>query len=125
MPKGCADRTCLSDNIDYDELKVLIKVHMTRDQVPIPGQEDTSLAKFEEVFFNEICNPYDRVDLFVSSKVDEISRQLSKSSAITIVGQCSCRLRFYPKSRPSISGSICVRQCEAIIPEVGEYREIR
>ena len=43
------------DNIDYNELKTLIKVHTTRGQaqaIPIPGQEDTALAKFEQV-----CEP--------------------------------------------------------------------
>lgn len=66
-------------NIDYNELKTLIKVHTTKDQaqaIPIPGQEDTALAKFEQAFFNELSNQHDRVDLFVNSKADEISRRL-------------------------------------------------
>jgi hypothetical protein len=57
----------------------LIKVHTTKDQaqaIPIPGQADTALAKFEEAFFNELCDQHDRVDLFVNSKADEISRRL-------------------------------------------------
>lgn len=68
-----------ADNVDYNELKNLIKVNTTRDQgqaIAIPGQEDTSLAKFEEQFFNELQNQHDRVDLFVKSKADEISRRL-------------------------------------------------
>jgi SPX domain protein involved in polyphosphate accumulation len=73
------------DNIDYNELKTLIKVHTTRGQaqaIPIPGQEDTALAKFEQAFFNELSEQHDRVDLFVNSKADEISRRLGMSAAI-------------------------------------------
>lgn len=73
-----------TDNIDYNELKTLIKVHTTKDQaqaIAIPGQEDTALAKFEEAFFNELSDQHDRVDLFVNSKADEISRRLGTSSS--------------------------------------------
>ena len=42
----------------------------------IPGHVDTALAKFENLFFNELSNQHDRVDLFVSSKADEIGRRL-------------------------------------------------
>ncbi|KAH8821051.1 hypothetical protein F5884DRAFT_816691 [Xylogone sp. PMI_703] len=67
-------------NIDYNELKHLIKVNTTKDQaqaIAIPGHSDTSLAAFEDFFFNELCNQHDRVDLFVRSKADEISRRLA------------------------------------------------
>ena len=67
------------DNVDYNELKHLIKAHTTRAQgsaIAIPGQADTSLRIFEDLFFNELSNQHDRVDLFVRSKSDEISRRL-------------------------------------------------
>jgi hypothetical protein len=60
-------------------LKNLIKVHTAKDQaqaIAIPGHADTSLARFEESFFNELSNQHDRVDLFVRSKADEITRRL-------------------------------------------------
>ncbi|KAL2758103.1 hypothetical protein ACRALDRAFT_1074834 [Sodiomyces alcalophilus JCM 7366] len=66
-------------NIDYNSLKHEIKVHTTRDQataVTIPGQRDPSLEKFEERLYLELCSQHDRVDLFVNSKADEISRRL-------------------------------------------------
>lgn len=71
-------------NVDYNELKNLIKVHTTKDQgqaIVIPGHVDTALAKFEESFFNELSNQHDRVDLFVKSKADEIARRLRTTSS--------------------------------------------
>lgn len=75
--------TICADNVDYNELKNLIKVNTTRDQgqaIAIPGQENTRLAKFEGEFYNELSNQHDRVDLFVKSKADEISRRLRRST---------------------------------------------
>lgn len=71
------------DNIDYNALKHHIKVHTTRDQasaIAIPGHQDTALAKFEDELFLELCRQHDRVDLFVTSKADELSRRLRKAS---------------------------------------------
>jgi hypothetical protein len=67
------------DNVDYNELKHLIKVNTTRDQgqaIPIPGHDDSALQKFENLFYGELWNQHDRVDLFVKSKADEYSRRL-------------------------------------------------
>lgn len=79
-------------NVDYNELKNLIKVHTTKDQgqaIAIPGQADTALAKFEDVFFNELYNQHDRVDLFVKSKADEIGRRLQflEKQVIRLLGR--------------------------------------
>lgn len=38
------------------------------------------MTKFEEFFFNELSDQHDRVDLFVTSKADEISRRLGQSA---------------------------------------------
>jgi hypothetical protein len=68
-----------SDNVDYNELKYLIKVNTTRDQaqaIAIPGHVDSTLQKFENLFFAELWNQHDRVDLFVKSKADEYGRRL-------------------------------------------------
>ncbi|GAB1316254.1 hypothetical protein MFIFM68171_06464 [Madurella fahalii] len=66
-------------NIDYNSLKHHIKVHTTKDQataIAIPGHQDTALRKFEDELYSELCRQHDRVDLFVTSKADEISRRL-------------------------------------------------
>ena len=67
------------DDVNYDELKNLIKVHTTKDEgqaIAIPEQSDIALEEFEDFFFNELSNQHDCVDLFVKSKADEISRRL-------------------------------------------------
>lgn len=66
-------------NVDYNELKNLIKVNTTKDQgqaIAIPGHVDIALARFEAAFFDELSNQHDRVGLFVSSKADEVARRL-------------------------------------------------
>jgi SPX domain protein involved in polyphosphate accumulation len=45
----------------------------------IPGQQNASLAKFEETFYRELQRQHDRVHLFVISKADELSRRLGRS----------------------------------------------
>jgi SPX domain protein involved in polyphosphate accumulation len=68
-------------NIDYNSLKHHIKVHTTKDQataIAIPGRPNTALHKFEDDFYEELCRQHDRVELFVSSKADEIGRRLRK-----------------------------------------------
>jgi hypothetical protein len=67
------------DNVDYNELKYLIKVNTTRDQaqaIAIPGHADYALQKFENLFYGELWSQHDRVDLFVKSKADELGRRL-------------------------------------------------
>ena len=54
-------------------------MHTSRDQataIAIPGRPNTALLKFEDDFYSELCGQHDRVDLFVSSKADEIARRL-------------------------------------------------
>ncbi|CCF44768.1 SPX domain-containing protein [Colletotrichum higginsianum] len=66
-------------NVDYNSLKHEIKVHTSRDQataIAIPGHQDAALKRFEDNLYHELCQQHDRVDLFVSSKADEISRRL-------------------------------------------------
>lgn len=70
-----------SDNLDYNSLKHEIKVHTTRDQataIAIPGHQDATLKKFEDNLYGELCRQHDRVDLFITSKADEISRRLGE-----------------------------------------------
>ncbi|KAK3682104.1 hypothetical protein B0T22DRAFT_276055 [Podospora appendiculata] len=71
-------------NIDYNALKHYIKANTTKDQataIAIPGHHDASLAKFEAELYGELSGQHDRVDLFVKSKADEISRRLQHLSS--------------------------------------------
>lgn len=73
----------ITDNIDYNELKHLIKRHTTKEQskaIAIPGHDDISLLEFEEPFYKELCCQHDRIDLFVRSKAGELNRRLGTSN---------------------------------------------
>jgi len=67
------------NNIDYNDLKHLIKVNTTRDQgqaMNIPGHDDIALEKFEEHFYNELYLQHKRIDDFVKDKANVIGRRL-------------------------------------------------
>ncbi|KAL8720240.1 MAG: hypothetical protein Q9225_002872 [Loekoesia sp. 1 TL-2023] len=68
-------------NVDYNDLKRLIKIRTTRGQgeaLTIPGHhnEAKALQAFEDEFFAELVDQHQRVDLFVRSKAGEINRRL-------------------------------------------------
>lgn len=66
-------------NVDYDELKNLIKSQTTTSPGQarvIPGQHASVTREFEEGFFQELTSQHDRVELFVRSKADEFERRL-------------------------------------------------
>ncbi|KAH0555773.1 hypothetical protein GP486_006283 [Trichoglossum hirsutum] len=70
-----------SYNVEYNEIKHLIKVRTTRDQahaisIPGRGNENAALNEFEEELYSELCEQHQRIDLFVASKSGEISRRL-------------------------------------------------
>ena len=77
----------LTDNIDYDDIKHLIKERTHRNHDPrvpataisIPGQDSTlePLESFEAELFAELQEQHGRIDLFVKSKLGEITRRLS------------------------------------------------
>ncbi|KAI1344857.1 hypothetical protein F5Y15DRAFT_7655 [Xylariaceae sp. FL0016] len=72
-------------NIDYNSLKHQIKTHTSKAQataIAIPGQQDHALQRFEGSFYRELVAQHDRVDLFVTSKADEISRRLRHLSGL-------------------------------------------
>ncbi|KAL6856506.1 SPX domain-containing protein [Trichoderma novae-zelandiae] len=76
---SCLCTILTQHNVDYNSLKHEIKVHTTRDQataLTIPGHPDTALDRFEDALYNELCRQHDRLDMFVVSKADEISRRL-------------------------------------------------
>jgi SPX domain protein involved in polyphosphate accumulation len=68
-------------NLDYNSIKHEIKMHTTRDQataMAIPGQKDEALSRFEDGLYMELGRQHERLQLFVSSKADEISRRLGR-----------------------------------------------
>lgn len=77
-----------TDNIDYNELKSLIRTHTSPPTsshshssvapVVIPGQRDEAVSRFEAAFARELGAQHARVDLFVRSKADEFRRRLGE-----------------------------------------------
>ncbi|KAI9709169.1 MAG: hypothetical protein M1812_007754 [Candelaria pacifica] len=70
------------DNVDYNDIKHLIKARTTRGQaqaISIPGRsdEDKALKDFEDELFTELFEQHHRIGLFVLSKSGEIERRLS------------------------------------------------
>ncbi|MCJ1466927.1 hypothetical protein MMC07_005549 [Pseudocyphellaria aurata] len=68
-------------NIDYNDIKYLIKAHTTRGQaqaVTVPGKDNEAkaLQKFEDRLYAELWEQHQRIDLFVQSKAGEITRRL-------------------------------------------------
>ncbi|KAL8859553.1 MAG: hypothetical protein Q9178_003952 [Gyalolechia marmorata] len=68
-------------NVDYNDLKRLIKTRTTRGQgeallIPGHGNEVKALRAFEQEFYRELTDQHQRVNLFVQSKAGEINRRL-------------------------------------------------
>ncbi|KAA6410368.1 MAG: hypothetical protein FRX48_05789 [Lasallia pustulata] len=69
-------------NVDYNDIKHLIKVRTTRGQaeavsIPGHGHESKALRDFEEELYAELHEQHQRIDLFVQSKSGEIARRLT------------------------------------------------
>lgn len=82
MPARLHELTMLVDNIDYNDIKQLIKLHTTtNDARPklIPGKQDTEHQSFEDELEKELSSQHQRIDLFVQSKAGEIARRLGMS----------------------------------------------
>ncbi|OCL14007.1 hypothetical protein AOQ84DRAFT_281997, partial [Glonium stellatum] len=68
-----------TDNVDYDEIKYLIKEHTTPGSgkaVAIPGHEEIAGQDFEDLLYDELVEQHARVNLFIRSKSGEIERRL-------------------------------------------------
>jgi hypothetical protein len=84
---NCFSNSFSQDNVEYNDIKHLIKVRTTRDQahaISIPSRGnggDTALKEFEDELYSALSEQHQRIDLFVFSKSGEISRRLSKSLA--------------------------------------------
>lgn len=77
-----------TDNVDYDDLKYLIKLHTTGNPTeaqPIPnGKPETLRAhQLEDQLFEELERQHARVNDFVQVKSGEVSRRLSMCMAPT------------------------------------------
>jgi hypothetical protein len=85
VPQTRNARTTLTreDNVDYNEIKYLIKARTTKGQataisIPGYGNENAALDEFEEQLYDEFCDQHQRINLFVKSKAGEIQRRLSE-----------------------------------------------
>lgn len=70
------------DNIDYNDIKHLIKVRTTHCQgqaktIPGSNNEAKPFHAFEDEFYRELREQHQRIDLFVRSKSGEIARRLA------------------------------------------------
>ena len=71
------------DNVDYNDIKRLIKVRTTQGQgqgqakaIAVSGHETKALHAFEDELYRELRDQHQRIDLFVQSKAGEIGRRL-------------------------------------------------
>lgn len=69
------------DNVDYNDIKHLIKVRTTQGQgqaknIPGSNNEVKQLQAFEDELYGELYEQHQRVGLFVKSKSGEIGRRL-------------------------------------------------
>lgn len=73
---------CLvSENIDYDDLKRIIKDRTTSSQhqprfIPGQGNETKALKDFEKELYDQLLEQHERVSRFVRCKGDELARRL-------------------------------------------------
>ncbi|KAL6715024.1 hypothetical protein ACLMJK_007285 [Lecanora helva] len=70
------------DNVDYNDIKRLIKVRTTYGQcearaIPGSNNEAKQLQAFEDELYCELREQHQRIDLFVQSKSGEIARRLA------------------------------------------------
>ncbi|KAL8694717.1 MAG: hypothetical protein Q9218_000643 [Villophora microphyllina] len=113
-------------NVDYDDLKRLIKVRTTRSQgdaLTIPGCENEAkaLQTFENEFYAEFKDQHQRVDLFVQSKAGEIRRRLAHLDKQ--VGQMQQRHALHPTGKISVKRLEKYSRAEEVAEKAGE--EIR
>ncbi|KAL8942948.1 MAG: hypothetical protein Q9216_001363 [Gyalolechia sp. 2 TL-2023] len=113
-------------NVDYNDLKRLIKVRTTRGQgeaLTIPGHQNEarSLQAFENDFFAELVDQHQRVDLFVQSKAGEVNRRLLHLDRQ--IGQLQQRFPSYHTHKVSVRCLEKFAKAEEAAEKAGE--EIR
>lgn len=114
------------DNVDYNDLKSLIRRRTTRGQgeaLTIPGHanEAKALQAFEDEFLSQLINQHQRVDLFVQSKAGEINRRLAHLNKQ--VGRLHRRYALHPTGRISVKRLERYSKAEEVAEQAGE--EIR
>lgn len=77
-----------SDNVDYNDIKLLIKLQTSNRQgqgraQTIPGKDNEAKEsdRFEEELFSELKAQHQRIQLFVQSKAGEITRRLGEATS--------------------------------------------
>jgi hypothetical protein len=73
----------IGDNVDYNDIKQLIKKHTTSASgkaVIIPGQSKDDQHQADDLLYQVLCEQHERINLFVRSKKYEIDRRLGKKS---------------------------------------------
>ncbi|KAL9602269.1 MAG: hypothetical protein Q9219_001994 [cf. Caloplaca sp. 3 TL-2023] len=110
-------------NVDYNDLKRLIKVRTTRGQgeaLTIPGHENEarSLRAFEDEFFAELADQHERVNLFVQSKAGEINRRLIHLDRQ--IGQLQHRYPSYQHQNVSVKCLERFARAEEAVEKAGE-----
>ncbi|KAI4266588.1 MAG: hypothetical protein L6R38_008660 [Xanthoria sp. 2 TBL-2021] len=110
-------------NVDYNDLKRLIKVRTTRGQgealsIPGHGNEAKALKAFEQEFYRELTDQHQRVDLFVQSKAGEISRRLLHLDKQ--VGQLQQRYAVLQPGKISVKRLERYSRAEAAAEKAGE-----
>ena len=71
----------IPDNVDYNDLKHLIKVHTSKDHsrafpIPIHESDAQRVQQFEQELKAELERQHERVNEFVQVKAGELSRKL-------------------------------------------------
>ncbi|KAL8970431.1 MAG: hypothetical protein Q9183_001525 [Haloplaca sp. 2 TL-2023] len=113
----------MADNVDYNDLKRLIKIRTTRGQgeaLTIPGHENEAkaLQGFENEFYAELKDQHQRVDLFVQSKAGEIQRRLVHLDKQ--IGQLQQRYTSQPTGRISVKRLERFSKAEEAAEKAGE-----
>ena len=75
------NRHATLDNVDYNDIKHLIKVRTTQGQgqakaIPDSDNEAKAFHAFEDELYRELRDQHQRIDLFVQSKAGEVGRRL-------------------------------------------------
>ena len=117
--RGCAQ----ADNVDYNDIKRLIKQRTTSldvKAVSIPGQSssDSRDPDFERELYDILCSQHERIELFYKSKVTEIRG-----------GLVQCSKELSPAETPSANAApsdrrVAAQRRERRARREGEIRRI-
>lgn len=117
-----------TDNIDYDDLKQMIKNHTAgTSNLPrfIPGQGDEAQAgkDFETEIYGELVQQHNRVGLFVQSKAGELVRRLGTILNRSLAGLSSQLQLHWKEQRTDWHNAFPVHTTRSHLP--GALRDSR